>query len=281
MSAGSSIDQTRKSPLCAVELDLRVPGRARRLLVGGEQRVLERADEAYRPRCPSPSRSAVTASRISRLILYLPSSIRLPRAIASYGTATRSSAAASVTSRSDAASTSPRKRLRPATSCAVRTRDAPADGAGEVLAACGAGARGPARRRRASSARGSRAATPVTRSQSAWSTPSGWSTYTREPLGPAELDGEHLDVRQAALDRCRDLAMELSFPLVHLHIRSLSQKMGAARPLLQCWGNVVADRIAATWSRAENHGGGTLRSAASSTTQSARRRLSAVLRESA
>ena len=44
MSAGSSIEKTRKSP-CVVHLDGRVPRGTRRLLVGGEQGVLERGDE--------------------------------------------------------------------------------------------------------------------------------------------------------------------------------------------------------------------------------------------
>ena len=44
MSAGSSIEKTRKSPF-VVDLDGGVARRAGRLLVGGEERVLERRDE--------------------------------------------------------------------------------------------------------------------------------------------------------------------------------------------------------------------------------------------
>ena len=54
-------------------------------------------------------------------------------------------------------------------------------------------------------------------------------------LGPAELDGEHLDVGQPVLNGLGDLAVELAFLLVNLgHLFcAFSQKMGAARPLLQ------------------------------------------------
>jgi hypothetical protein len=40
----------------------------------------------------------------------------------------------------------------------------------------------------------------------------------RQPLGPAELDREHLDIRQPVFDGGRDLALKLSFSLVNLHV---------------------------------------------------------------
>src|SRR5262245_41039225 len=56
-----------------------------------------------------------------------------------------------------------------------------------------------------------------------------------EPLGPHELDGEHVDVGHPALDGLCDLAMKLSFLFVNLRhsFCPYSQKMGAKRPFLQ------------------------------------------------
>ena len=97
------LDREHAEVARVVELDRRVARRARCLLVGGEQRVLERGDE--RPLSIPFSRSiSRTASTISWLIRTYPSSIRLARTIASYGMSTGSPA------RSKAGTTSPRRR---------------------------------------------------------------------------------------------------------------------------------------------------------------------------
>ena len=66
-----SIEKTRKSPSSSSST-VGVARGARRLLVGGEERVLERVDERARPRSPSRARSSRTASMISLLMLFLP-----------------------------------------------------------------------------------------------------------------------------------------------------------------------------------------------------------------
>ena len=69
----------------------------------------------------------------------------------------------------------------------------------------------------------------MTRAQSAWSTPAGWSTYTQNRVGESELDREHLDARQVVLDARDDLARQLlSFSNVRRPAicALLSQKMG-------------------------------------------------------
>ena len=146
MSSGSSIEKTRKSPF-VVELDGGVPGRARRLLVGGEQRVLERRDQ----RALLDALLALDlADGLDDLLAHLnhPSSIRFPRTIASYGISTRSpfgvdrqrvGLGRNDRRRGIACGRRPRCEVRSATAGPRRSGSAPA---------CAAGARGPARRRR-------------------------------------------------------------------------------------------------------------------------------------
>jgi hypothetical protein len=66
----------------------------------------------------------------------------------------------------------------------------------------------------------------------------------RDVLGPAELDGEHLDVRDACLDGFGELAVELAFLLVNLGQFGFFRKKWAPRAHFSMWGNVVLDRIA-------------------------------------
>ena len=53
----------------------------------------------------------------------------------------------------------------------------------------------------------------MTRSHSPWSTPSGWSTYTRKRDGASELDREDVDTRHVVLDARCDLLLQLVFLL--------------------------------------------------------------------
>src|SRR5579859_5752451 len=103
-----------------VELDGGVPGGARRLLVGGEERVLERLDQrvfldALLALDRADGFDDLSAHR------QFTSSIRFPRTIAAYGMETGSVPwAPSFRKSSFAARTSPRKRLRPSISADVR-----------------------------------------------------------------------------------------------------------------------------------------------------------------
>src|SRR5207237_6270148 len=102
------------------ELDGRVPGRARGLLVGGEERVLERLDQhvfldALLALDRADGFDDLSAHR------QFTSWIRFPRTIAAYGMEMRSPFATSSAKASvSAEATVPRKRLRPWTSPAVR-----------------------------------------------------------------------------------------------------------------------------------------------------------------
>ena len=86
LDVGGQLDREHAEVALVVHLDGRVAGRTRRLLVRGEQRVLERGDE----RALLDSLVALDlANRFDDLLahVYL-SSIRLPRTIASYGMST-------------------------------------------------------------------------------------------------------------------------------------------------------------------------------------------------
>src|SRR5207344_200148 len=102
----------------AVELDGRVPGGLRGLLVSGEERVLERVDQRV---LFDPLLALDRLDRFDDLSAHLsPSSTRLPRTIASYGMVTRlPSETASANWEPFAFSTVPRKRLRPSMSDSV------------------------------------------------------------------------------------------------------------------------------------------------------------------
>src|SRR5262249_58250024 len=108
------LDRVDAEVAAVVELDGCVPGRARRLLVGRKQRVLERGDE----RAAFDSLLALDfANGVNDLMAHdplIPSSTMLARTISSYETSTggRSDAAAFWirTARSPAATTSPRAR---------------------------------------------------------------------------------------------------------------------------------------------------------------------------
>ena len=112
LEVGGELDREDAEVARVVELDDGVAGRARGLLVGREQRVLERVDERARLDALLALDLAYR-STISCVIALHPSSIRLPRTIASYGISIVSSPNRSSSARSPAATTSPRKRERP------------------------------------------------------------------------------------------------------------------------------------------------------------------------
>jgi hypothetical protein len=56
----------------------------------------------------------------------------------------------------------------------------------------------------------------------------------RDVLGPTELDGEHLDVRDACADRLGELAVELAFFLVNLGQLASFAKNGRRAPISPC-----------------------------------------------
>ncbi len=105
----------------AVELDLRMAGRTRRLLVGSAERILERRDE------DALLDALLLLDRLDALDDLLahvvnPSSIRLARTMASYGMrSSPASPAASVSASSPASASSPRKRFLPLIGSSVRT----------------------------------------------------------------------------------------------------------------------------------------------------------------
>src|SRR5947207_2259097 len=105
--------------LVAVELDHGVARRARRLLVGGEQRVLECLDQRV------GLDALVSFELLDELddlsAHFDPSSIRLPRTIWSYGRSTGCGSVARWTACASAPISSPLKRFRPAISAAVRS----------------------------------------------------------------------------------------------------------------------------------------------------------------
>ena len=128
-----------------VELDRRMSRRARRLLVGGEQRVLERGDAACPTRFPSRARSRERPRRSPGSSRTYPSSIRLARTIASYGMSTGSPVP--FTSWNDALAG--RRRPRRAACAVGGLQRAPAGRPHARSArACAAAARFPARRPR-------------------------------------------------------------------------------------------------------------------------------------
>src|SRR5262249_39743037 len=92
-----------------VEFDGGVPRRARSLLVGGEERVLERSDQRVAVDSLLALDRANRFDDLSRHVSY-PSSIRLPRTMSSYGTSIASVCVRKVTVRAPAATTSPRRR---------------------------------------------------------------------------------------------------------------------------------------------------------------------------
>jgi hypothetical protein len=131
----------------------------------------------------------------------------------SYGTPTRFSPTAIVASRSSALTTSPRKRLRPATSTAVRTLTLRPTASAKC--ACVRSGR---------SKPGDALAESVIDAV-------GMVDVDGHPVGTAHLDGEHLDVGQAALNGLGDLALKLSFLLVNLCHLPLLAKNGRGAPI--------------------------------------------------
>src|SRR5206468_225837 len=121
LDVGGQLDrEDAEVAFLAVELDHSMARGARRLLVGGKQCVLQRLDQRIGL---DPLVSFELLDEFDDLSAHLlPSSIRLPRTICSYGMRTASPPAAPrLIRRSSAARTSPRKRLRPSISWEVRT----------------------------------------------------------------------------------------------------------------------------------------------------------------
>src|SRR5262249_10292694 len=177
LEIGRDLDRVDAEVAAIVELDGCVPGRARRLLVGRKQRVLERGDE----RAAFDSLLALDfANGVNDLLAHdplIPSSTMLARTISSYETSTggRSDAAALwiCTARSPAETISPRARpvsvlmrtVRPtARSKCSRVRSGRSNPGEETSTVY--------------SSRYDRS-TSVTRMHRAWSTPVGWSTNTQ------------------------------------------------------------------------------------------------------
>src|SRR5947208_6678351 len=120
LDVGRQLDrENAEVTLFAVELDHGMARRARRLLVGGEQRVLERLDQRVGL---DALVSFELLDELDDLSAHLfPSSIRLPRTICSYGMSTGCGSVARWTACSSAPISSPLKRFRPAISAAVRS----------------------------------------------------------------------------------------------------------------------------------------------------------------
>ena len=229
LEIGRHVDGEDAELALVVELDRRVPVGARRLLVGGEQGVLERADEHAALRCPSRARCSRTASIISRL-MSSPSSIRFPRTIASYGMSTCSSPGRRSRPRRSAATTSPRILLRPPTSCDVRSATlrptAPAKCSGLRTGRSLPGEETStlySLQVRAQDARDLLAQGEVDAGRMV--------DEDAERLGPGKLEGKHLNAGDVALHLGRDFCEECSFLCVDVcHVLPRSKKTGAARP---------------------------------------------------
>src|SRR5262249_23653447 len=106
-----------------VELDHGVAGRTRRLLVRGEESILERADECVLLDALLTLDCTNVFDDLDAHFHY-PFSIRLPRTISSYGTSSEPVPVPLVTARSPAATSSPRKRVLPPISWPVLTTTA-------------------------------------------------------------------------------------------------------------------------------------------------------------
>ena len=120
LDVGRQLDrEDLEVPALGVELDGRVPGGVRGLLVRGEQGVLERVDQGV---LFDPLLALDRLDRLDDLSAHLsPSSTRLPRTIASYGMVMRApSATSSARSCVSAAATVPRNFFRPSARRSVR-----------------------------------------------------------------------------------------------------------------------------------------------------------------
>src|SRR5581483_2455857 len=104
------LDRVDAEVAVLVHLDRRVPRGPRRLLVGGEEGILERGDERA---LFDPLVALDLANRLDDLLAHLPypSSIRLARTICSYGISVSPSSKPSRTACGPAARTSPRSRF--------------------------------------------------------------------------------------------------------------------------------------------------------------------------
>ena len=120
LEIGRDLDREDPEVALVVEDHLGVAGSARCLLVRGEQRVLERRDERARlDALLALDRANAFHDFLGHDVTY-PSSIRLPRTIASYGMSSSASPSAIRRLRSDAATTGPRNFFLPEISPAVR-----------------------------------------------------------------------------------------------------------------------------------------------------------------
>ncbi len=71
----------------------------------------------------------------------------------------------------------------------------------------------------------------MTRAHSAWSTPRSVVDEHGEPVRALQLDREHLDAVEAALDALADLALQLLFLLPYVRQISLLSQKWARRPI--------------------------------------------------
>ena len=203
------LDREDAEVAAVVELDRGVARRARRLLVCGEQRVLERGDE----RAALDSLLALDlANGVNDLLAHrlVPSSIRLARTICVVRYVCRLRPFRICTDRSPAATTSPRARpvvgLQPHRSCPTARSKCARVRSGRSKPGEETSTQYLSRYGRSSS---------VTRSQSAWSTPSRMVDVDAEPLLARDLEREHLDARAGPISTRRaDLALQLSLLLV-------------------------------------------------------------------
>ena len=190
-------------------------GGTRRLLVRGEERVLERRDERARlDALLALDRANAFHDLLAHELTY-PSSIRLPRTIVSYGMSSSFSPSAIRRLRSDAATTGPRKLLLAGDLVGGANLDVVADGGPEVLRPAErpveAGRRDVDRVRRAvvgedlGDARAQRVVDAL-----------GVVDVDAEPARRQQLDGEHLDTRDGALDRRDDVPGECPFGCDHV-----------------------------------------------------------------
>ena len=238
LDVGRELDRVDAEVTLVVELDRRVAGRARSLLVGGEQRVLERGDER---RAVDSLLLLDDVNGFDDLAGHpVPSSSTFPRTIASYGISTGSSlsAATSRSERSPTATSSPRKLLPPGDRRGGAQGDLAADRALEVRAP-------PKRRLGAGRGDVDRVLVEVAAQRVRHALAERVVDALRmvdedgEALRAGELDGQHLDSGQAALDPRGDLAVEAPLLVVDVRQSDSPQKKRARRAHFKPLRNVV------------------------------------------
>ena len=229
LEVGGDLDREDAELALFVELHDRVARGARRLLVRGEQGILERADQLILLDAFLPLERANVLDDLDAHLSTYPLSIRLPRTISSYGISSAPAPVAMVTARSPAATSSPRKRVLPAISCPVFTVTLLPTRPGEVRGL----AERPLRPRRRH-VDGELAAPRVEEVRDALAErvvdPAGMVDVHADPARRHQLERQYLDAGQAALDRRCDLPLECLLSCVDVGHRLLV--LPAKRPLL-------------------------------------------------